>query len=352
MATEQNRLASARAGGAGHPPGFGDYAEERPRGVDAGAPGKGGELRARFEREAGSERSRLASDYARAPYHLTGGLTHDEPFASVRVQSPTAGIGQGDRLHMSLTAGPDARASVTGASATKVFGMDRNYGRASVEARAESGAYLEVLPEPTIVFGGARFHQSVRLHADSDAAVVFADTFVPGRLARGEAFAFDRYASRIEGHTADGLSFCDATDLGSDAGLVASPADAGGPGVLGDHSVVGSLYVFAPDSDVAGLADDVHERLAAHVEAGDCEADDEDGVEAGDETDGEVAKTTESYPDRVSVEASATRLPNDSGVVARALGPDARVVTDALASARDTIRRDLTGYPAPERRRW
>jgi urease accessory protein len=342
MAAEDSGVArEARADAADHPPGFGDYAAERPRGVDAGAPGKDGELRLRFERAAAGDRTRLASDYARAPYHLTGGLTHDEPFASVRVQSPTAGVGQGDRLRMDLAAGPDARASVTGASATKVFGMDRNYGRATVEARAEAGAYLELLPEPTIVFGGARFHQRVDLRAAADAAVVYADTFVPGRLARGEAFAFDRYASVVAGHTPDGLGFRDATDLGSDAGLVTSPVEAAGPGVMGDHGVVGSLYALAPDADAGALAERLHERLADHIAPGPADEDAETEAEADDAPSADP-----------TVETSATRLPGDCGAVARALGPDARAVTDALAAARDAVRRDLTGHPAPERRRW
>lgn len=291
------------------PPGFDAYAAEQSRGVPAGSPGKDGVLEAEFSRTADG-RTRLTHQYTRVPYHLGRQLHYDDPFAAIRIQSPTAGIGQGDRLRMELSVGPDARAHVTSASSTKVFGMNHGFGQSRIEAGVESGGYLELVPEPTILHAGSRFHQPVELTAAADGAIVYADVVVPGRLARGERFEFDRYASAVDGVDPDGLAFRDAVDIGREDRL-------SGPGAFGPHSVLGTLYVLAPAVDAEELSDRLHERVADHS----------------------------------SVAASASTLPR-SGVLVRALGETAPAVTDVLALARDGVRADLIGRAAPAPRRW
>ncbi len=303
------------------PRGFEAYAAEHSRGVPAGSPGKDGVLAAEFTRTG--EDTRVTHQYTRVPYHLGRELDYDRPFAAVRIQSPTAGIGQDDRLRMELSAGPDARAHVSSASSTKVFGMDHGFGQSRIEARAESGGYLELFPEPTILHAGSRFHQPVELSAAADGAVVYADVVVPGRLARGEIFEFDRYANVVEGVDPDGLAFRDAVDISGDDEL-------SGPGVFGPYSVLGTLYVLAPDVDAATLSDQLHERVSDAVAS---------------------ATTDAAHPESPPVVASASTLPR-SGVVVRALGSTAPLVTEALASARDSVRRKLVGQPAPGPRRW
>jgi urease accessory protein len=128
---------------------------------------------------------------------------------------------------------------------------------------------------------------------------------VPGRLAREEAFEFERAYTRLQARDPDGLLFEDATDL--------HPAerDPRRPGVMGDHDVLGTLYVVG---DAA--SDPLHERVA----------------------------------DATTARAGATALPNDAGVMVRALGERA-AVSGALDAAWDEARRTLVGAPAPARRK-
>lgn len=288
---------------------FEAYGDEPIPAAAAGAVGKDGRVTCRFAADDDG-RTRLVKDFARVPFHLAGGLTHDDGLpdaATVYVQSPTAGIAQGDRHAIDVTVDPGAQAHVTGQSATKVLRMERNYGATTVDLSVGDGGYLEYLPEPTICHRDARYRQNLSLSLGTDAAAVVGEILVPGRLARGEAFDFDHAYLRTEASGPDGVLFADATDLRPAA------EDPRRPGVLGDHRVLGTLYAVGD----AALSDRLHERVV------EC-----DGVRAG-----------------------ATALPNDAGAMVRVLGANTEPVRGAMRAAWDEARQALVGAPAPTRRK-
>lgn len=297
---------------------FEAYAEEPVPQAAPGSPGKTGRLELGFEQSSDGE-TRLVRDFAQAPFHVSGTLDHDpiEGAATVYVQSPSGGIAQGDRRTTTVTVGPDATARVGTGSATKVFSMDANYASADVSLSVESGGHLAYVREPAILHPDARFCQSVSLEVATDASAILGDVVVPGRLARGESFDFERYYSQTEIVGPDGLLAADATHL--------RPKDQRpqAPGILGDHAVLGTLFVVAPALDTAGLSDAVHAAVS------------------GDErTD----------PDAPCGTAGATALPNGAGVLVRALGATTPPVRRSLRTAWSVARRRLFGEPIPDRR--
>jgi urease accessory protein len=291
---------------------FEGYAAESVPQAAVGAPGKDGRLELRFRAAAGG--TRLVHDYATAPFHVSGTLDHDpHPDAeTVFVQSPTGGVAQGDRLTRHVDVGGDAVAHVSAGSATKVQSMTRNYAASEASLAVASGGHLDHVPEPTILHADARYHRETTLDVAHDATCVLGEVVVPGRLARGERFAFERFRSHTRVRGPDGLLFADATHLapGADG---PSPDE---PGVLGEFAVLGTLLVVAPARDAAALADACHEAATGG-------------------------------PSR----AGATRLPNDAGVLVRALGDRAEDVETSLAAAWDRARRTLVDAPAPTGRR-
>lgn len=295
--------------GPGHP-GFEAYAAESVPAAAVGSPGKDGRLELTFERVDGT--TALVRDYATTPFHVSGTLGHDpHPDAeTVFVQSPTGGVAQGDRHDVRVDVGPDAVASVSTGAATKVQSMEHNYAAADVTLSVGSGGHLDYVPEPTILHADARYCQDVALAVDPDATAVVRDVVVPGRLARGERFDFERYRSRVRCEGPDGLLFEDATHLAP------GERDPSAPGALGEFAVCGTTFVVAPDRDAAALSDDVHDAVA-------------DG------------------PAR----AGATALPNGAGVAVRALADGAESVAATLDAARDRARRALIDAPAPDGRK-
>jgi urease accessory protein len=292
------------------PAAFDAYRDEETPQAGAGTVGKDGVLEARFE--AGDGETYLAHDFTRTPCHLAGTVTLDDPLsglATAYIQTPSGGIAQGDSHRMDIEVGPGARARVTTQSATKVFGMDRNYGRMEVDLSVASGGYLEYLPDPTILHQDARYAATCSLDVGSGATALVGDVVVPGRLAHEEAFAYDRYYSQFEARTPDGLAASDTVHLADD--------DPCRPGVFGEYTVLGSLYVISPALDSAAVSDRIHERVG-----------------------------------REELRAGATALPNDSGIIVRLLGHRTPDVTDVLSDAWSEMREILFGVETPKPRKY
>ncbi|HEU5098628.1 MAG TPA: urease accessory protein UreD, partial [Roseiflexaceae bacterium] len=168
-------------------------------------------------------------------------------------------------------------------------------GEATQDIRIDlgSGSRLEWLPEPTILFGGARFIQTASVTLGAGARLALLDVLVPGRLARGEAYQFDRYVARLE--------VCDAAGrllLAERALLEPRRRDLSAPGVLGATPVLGSLYIL-----------------------GDC-VDAERGCALVTRREGALAG--------LSIDIGAAVLPNGCGMLVRALGSSPSSVRAAL----------------------
>lgn len=293
-------------------PEFEAYAAEPVPQAAVGSPGKEGRLELTFA--LGADGTALTHDFARVPFHVSGTLDQlaPESATAVYVQSPTGGIAQGDRHTVDIEARDGATALVSTQSATKIQRMECNYAAATTTVSAGRGAHLEYVPDQTIIHRDARFYQDVTLELAPDSTVVFGDVVVPGRLARGERFDFDRYYQRVDAQGPDGRLFEDTTHLRPD------DIDPDRVGILDGATVYGTLYVATTtDCDAAALADAIHEAVA------------DDGARA-----------------------SATRLPNDAGVVVRALGDDSETVSAALTTGWDIARQDLLGVGAPDMRKY
>lgn len=285
-------------------PAFEPYAAESVPQSAVGAPGKEGRLELVFA--ATKSGTRLVHDFAQVPFHVTGELDNDPhpDGVVVCVQSPSGGVVQGDRRTVTVTARADAVAHVGTGGATRVKSMDRNYAATTTALSVGAGAHLDYVPEPTIVHEDARYHSECTLTLEEDATAVVADIVVPGRLARDEWFDFDRYYAELECYGPDGLLLTDTTHH--------RPEEVPDrPGELDEYAAYGTLYALVP----AVSADRLHQV-------------------ARDATDGDI-------------QAGATCLPNDAGVVVRAVGNRAESVTDALHAAWKGARQTAINAPLP-----
>jgi urease accessory protein len=98
------------------------------------------------------------------------------------------------RLHIEVEAGAAAVLSTQGE--TRVYRSPRGC-QSELVARVEDDALLAVLPDPTVCFADARYSQRTEIALAPKGALVFADTLVAGRSARGERWAFRRYAAEL-----------------------------------------------------------------------------------------------------------------------------------------------------------
>ncbi len=203
------------------------------------------------------------------------------------------GILAGDHYDLRIALGDGAGACVTTAAATQVYRMPQGEATQAIQLQLGSGSRLEWLPEPTILFGGARFTQTTSVTLGSGARLALLDVLVPGRLARGEVYQFDRYAARLEAHDTAGRLL-----LAERALLEPRRHDLTAPGLLGATPVLGSLYILGDGVDAERDCSRVARRA---------------GALSG-----------------LSIDVGTAVLPNGCGMLVRALGTAASQVHAAL----------------------
>ena len=237
------------------------------------------------------------------PYYLD-----DSGTAYIYLLSPGGGVVGGDRYAITVTLEAGARACMTTASATKLYASPDSMARQRFEAILQAGAVFEYLPEQIIPFARSAFQQDMTVRLGSGALAVLAEIVAPGRLARGEAFAFCDYSSGLSVTDAQGRAL-----LRERTRLQPLRWDAGsGLGLLEGFSYLGTLYVLsASHSAPRELADALHGLVA----------------------------------DRPRCIGGVTAL-EWGGVVVRLLAEDHATISRTLHVVWDRVRRCLLGYPA------
>jgi urease accessory protein len=217
---------------------------------------------------------------------------------------------QGDRLALEIELAAGARAHVTTQSATKVHSMDANYAVQTQAITLAEGAYLEFMPEPLIPHRRARFLSDTRISIAPTATLLYGEIVQPGRKHHhpDEAFGATLLALTVEAARPGG-------EVLFNERLVIDPArrPVRQTGVMGEFDVLGNVVLLAPKE----VADRVHARVGAEVDA-------DAGVAYG-----------------------ACRLPNDAGLIFKALG---RETADVKARVREfwaVVREEATGTPLP-----
>ncbi|MGQ4427082.1 urease accessory protein UreD, partial [Streptomyces violaceoruber] len=219
-------------------------------GLTVGAAGKTGVLDLELAPLAGS--TKVVRQYQRAPLHIFRPIYLDPArpdMAFVFLQQQGDGLVQGDRYRMDIDCAPGSAVHITTQAATKVFGARDNFATQLVNLRVGAGAVLEYLPDPVVPFRTSRLFQRTCLTTAPDATVIMGEILLPGRVAHGEAHAYDLCWMETEVRSPDGtLLFTDTVRLrpgGQD--------DPRSPGLLGEYDVVATMYVVASRMPPADL---------------------------------------------------------------------------------------------------
>ena len=241
------------------------------------------------------------------PFHITRPFYLDPVpagFLTLYLQSVSGGIYRGERLALSLEAEAGAAAQVTTQSATIIHRMkDGGEARQDMTIRAGAGAVLEYLPDPLILFPGARFQTSLRVVAEPSATVIVCDAFTQhDSEAAGGRFARLASDTRIERPDGTLLAF-DRFDIEGDLG------EAHFNGAGGEFPAQGTLMAVHDGCPPQELATALREGL------GDCS-----GIYAG-----------------------ASTMPHGCGAWARILAADGHALRAALKAAWAAARRKVSG---------
>lgn len=165
-----------------------------------------------------------------------------EPACAVLLNT-SGGLMGGDVLEIEARLAPGAVAMITTQAAEKVYRSAGALSRVDVRLALADDAWLEWLPQETILFHRAKLRRRLVLDLATSARLSAADLLVFGRRARGERFQRGLLHDRWEVRSAGRLVWADALRLEDDPGaLLEAPFGFGGAG-----AVATAIYV-APDA--------------------------------------------------------------------------------------------------------
>lgn len=162
--------------------------------------------------------------------------------AHLYLLNATAGILEGDQLEISLRLEKGTHALVTTPAATRVHPTPSGEARQRTTLSVGPGATLEYLAEPVLPYAGAVFHQETEITLDDGAVLFYADLLGPGRLGRGESFAYRLYENQLRIVDPEGVLVQERFRL------VPSERPLEESGVMEGFSHLGTLYLFCPES--------------------------------------------------------------------------------------------------------
>jgi urease accessory protein len=171
----------------------------------------------------------------------TFGLQYDDHNGSAYLQilNPSGGLFEGDTAEVEIGLQPGAHLYLTTQAATKVYPAE--HGEATQQRtrlRVASGAVLEYVPLPLMPFARAIYTQEMIIQVDPGGVCLVSEVLAPGRMARGEHFAYHMVRSRVEGWVDDRLVLFEQMILQPQSRSYA------GLGVMDGKSYVASLYVL------------------------------------------------------------------------------------------------------------
>lgn len=171
-------------------------------------------LRLSFARgERGTE---LASLHQEAPLRALFPRPSAGDLPEAVLVTTSGGLVGGDRLRIDIDARREAGVLVTSQAAEKVYRSAGPEVDVGVSITAAAGAWVEWLPQETILFDGARLRRRIELGLDPSARLLATDILVFGRLARGERLTTGRLLDAWRLHRGGRLCWADTLRLEGD----------------------------------------------------------------------------------------------------------------------------------------
>ncbi len=199
----------------------------------------------------------ISHSYSKAPWKLQRPFYPEGDRVCHSVLLHTAGgmVG-GDRLTADITLAEHSHALITTAAAAKIYRSNGQESQQTTQIQVASGAYLEWLPQETIIFDGAIYHQKTHIELAPQAIWCGWEINRYGRTARGESFLQGLVRSRTEVWQQGRPLWIDRQRLSGSAEMWNSPH------ALAAQPVVGSL-AFIGQSVPSTIVD--RSRILAHT---------------------------------------------------------------------------------------
>jgi urease accessory protein len=149
------------------------------------------------------------------------------------------GVVGGDRLQIDVALQPDTRAVITTAAAGKIYGSNGRLASQNIVQNIGDNACLEWLPQESIVFNGAIFHQHLQVNLADTATWLGWEINRFGRTASGEQFTSGEWRSATEVYRNGIPIWIDRQCLDGNA-MINSPNSLAGYSIVGTLAWIGT----------------------------------------------------------------------------------------------------------------
>ncbi|MBP52766.1 MAG: hypothetical protein CMI27_06430 [Opitutae bacterium] len=140
----------------------------------------------------------LSSQHFSPPVHLSKPYFDQETSSLlINLSCPTAGLLAGDRMVCDIEVSDQASMVVTTPGATRSHFMRSGIACVEQRFRIKEGAFLEFNPGALILQKATNLQQVTEVEVDEDAEVLFVEKILPGRIAHGESFVFQKFSNQL-----------------------------------------------------------------------------------------------------------------------------------------------------------
>ncbi len=148
--------------------------------------------------------------YFTPPYKLIAPL-YEEDEAHIMLMSSSAGLLQGDKVHMDLHFGEKSKVLVGSQSYEKVFDTQDGDVQKNVHIKAEAQSRIRHMPHPTIPFKNSTYRSKTEVFLAPTATFFYSDIFTAGRVHMGESFLMKLFHATVHVFVKEHLAFADNT---------------------------------------------------------------------------------------------------------------------------------------------
>jgi len=224
--------------------------------------------------------------------------------AYLYVISPSGGILQGDRYRTDVLLKNKAVAHITTQGATRIYSMNSNSASQMLNITIDENCYLEYIPDQIIPYKNSRYYQKVNLKVHDNSTLIYSEVLTPGRVAMGESFEYDICYLRTHCKNQDEkIRFLENTKIEPKKQKLKNF------GILGEHSIVGTVYILTRKEDVIELENTINKNIR----------------------------------DRHEVSVGTSILPDESGIIIRILGNKTELVFDVVFKTVEISRKKILG---------
>ncbi|WP_104732195.1 urease accessory protein UreD [Helicobacter salomonis] len=143
-------------------------------------------------------RCMIADNHFTPPFKLMPPFHEKDSLDEIMLLVVGAGMLKGDAQDIQIEIGKGCQLKLSSQSFEKIFDTEDGYASRDTHVVVEENALLDFSPLPIIPFANAHFKNHTQIVLRPNSELLYSEIMAAGRIAHGEAFAFNKIHSTLE----------------------------------------------------------------------------------------------------------------------------------------------------------